>query len=155
MPFMSARGPKLTCRKTQLMSLLGVKRTCLIAVRMSAFDPKRTWARRPTAHPSSKLQEHQTTRVAPLNIFIESTCYWGTPSARPGFSQRLFEPRVMAFLGGGNETARVHLTFQWRGDNLASCGAGAAARADATHWRADGIRAERFVGAIFGRGICP
>src|SRR5262249_24436221 len=30
------------CRKTQSMSLLGVKRTCLFALQMSAFDPKRT-----------------------------------------------------------------------------------------------------------------
>jgi hypothetical protein len=30
------------CRKTQSMSLLGVKRTCLFAMQMSAFDPKRT-----------------------------------------------------------------------------------------------------------------
>jgi hypothetical protein len=40
---MSAFGPKQTCRKTQSMSLLGVKRT--FAVQMSAFDPKRTCAR--------------------------------------------------------------------------------------------------------------
>ena len=41
---MSAIGPKQTCRKTQSMSLLGVKRTSLIAVQMSASDPKRTFA---------------------------------------------------------------------------------------------------------------
>src|SRR4029434_10543933 len=41
-PSMSAFGPKRTCRKTQLMSLLGVKRTWVGAVHMSAFDPKRT-----------------------------------------------------------------------------------------------------------------
>jgi hypothetical protein len=39
---MSAFGPKRTCRKTQSMSLLGVKRTWLVAAHMSAFDPKRT-----------------------------------------------------------------------------------------------------------------
>src|SRR5262249_29575292 len=37
------RGPKRTCRKTQSMSLLGVKRTWPIAVQMSAYDPKRTF----------------------------------------------------------------------------------------------------------------
>jgi hypothetical protein len=31
-----------TYRKTQLMSLLGVKRTWVAALHMSAFDPKRT-----------------------------------------------------------------------------------------------------------------
>src|SRR5262245_37368391 len=31
-------GPKRTCRKTQSMSLLGVKRTWLVAAQMSAFD---------------------------------------------------------------------------------------------------------------------
>src|SRR5262245_14724465 len=39
---MSAFGPKATRRKTQSMSLLGVKRTWAGAVQMSAFDPKRT-----------------------------------------------------------------------------------------------------------------
>jgi hypothetical protein len=34
--------PKQTCLKTQSMSLLGVKRTSVFAVRTSAFDPKRT-----------------------------------------------------------------------------------------------------------------
>src|SRR5262245_57793154 len=38
----SAIGPKQTWRKTQSMSLLGVKRTCLSAAQVSAFDPKRT-----------------------------------------------------------------------------------------------------------------
>ena len=33
---------KQTCRKTQSMSLLGVKRTWVAALNMSAFDPKRT-----------------------------------------------------------------------------------------------------------------
>src|SRR5262245_60507750 len=45
---MSAFGPKRTWRKTQSMSLLGVKRTCLFALQMSASDPKRTLTRRPT-----------------------------------------------------------------------------------------------------------
>src|SRR5215510_942898 len=36
----SAFGPKQTSRKTQSMSLLGVKRTWLFALQMSAFDPK-------------------------------------------------------------------------------------------------------------------
>src|SRR5262249_22959550 len=39
---MSAFGPKQTCRKTQSKSLLGVKRTWLFALHMSACDPKRT-----------------------------------------------------------------------------------------------------------------
>src|SRR5215475_5325598 len=39
---MSAYGPKQTCRKTQSMSLLGVKRTSPFATHMSASDPKRT-----------------------------------------------------------------------------------------------------------------
>jgi hypothetical protein len=39
---MSAIGPKQTCRKTQSMSLLGVKGTLRFAAHMSAFDPKRT-----------------------------------------------------------------------------------------------------------------
>jgi hypothetical protein len=34
---------KQTCRKTQSMSLLGVKRTQVDAPQMSAFDPKRTF----------------------------------------------------------------------------------------------------------------
>jgi hypothetical protein len=34
--------PKQICRKTQSMSLLGVKRTCPFALHMSAYDPKRT-----------------------------------------------------------------------------------------------------------------
>src|SRR5262245_37259707 len=38
-----AIGPKQTCRKTQSMSLLGVKRTSLFAAHMSAYDPKRTF----------------------------------------------------------------------------------------------------------------
>src|SRR5262245_20920811 len=38
---MSAIGPKQTRRKTQSVSLLGVKRTWLVAAHMSAFDPKR------------------------------------------------------------------------------------------------------------------
>jgi len=42
---MSAFGPKLTSRKTQSMSLLGVKRTFGFAPHMSAFDPKRTSCR--------------------------------------------------------------------------------------------------------------
>src|SRR5262249_4441141 len=40
----SAFCPKQTCRKTQSLSLLGVKRTWPIALHMSAFDPKRTLA---------------------------------------------------------------------------------------------------------------
>src|SRR5262245_50684565 len=40
---MSAFGPKRTCRKTQSMSLSGVKRTWLWMSFMSAFDPKRTF----------------------------------------------------------------------------------------------------------------
>jgi hypothetical protein len=36
------RPPKQTCRNTQSMSLLGVKRTRPCAPHMSAFDPKRT-----------------------------------------------------------------------------------------------------------------
>src|SRR6516225_392020 len=43
--FESANGPKRTCRKTQSMSLLGAKRTSLVAPHMSAFDPKRTFQR--------------------------------------------------------------------------------------------------------------
>jgi hypothetical protein len=39
---MPAIGPKQTCRKTQPMSLLGVKRTWVAALHMSAFDPKQT-----------------------------------------------------------------------------------------------------------------
>src|SRR4029077_2597790 len=39
---MSASGPKQTCRKTQSVSLLGVKQTWLVAAHMSACDPKRT-----------------------------------------------------------------------------------------------------------------
>jgi hypothetical protein len=35
---LSAIGPKQTCRKTQSMSLLGIKRTCRFALQMSAFD---------------------------------------------------------------------------------------------------------------------
>jgi len=35
-------GPKQTSRKTQSMSLLGIKRTWAGALQMSAFDPKRT-----------------------------------------------------------------------------------------------------------------
>ena len=31
------------CRNPLLRSLLGVKRTCLFALHMSAFDPKRTY----------------------------------------------------------------------------------------------------------------
>src|SRR5262249_11312195 len=38
MPAMSAFGPKQTCRKTQSMSLLGVKQTWFGALQMSAFD---------------------------------------------------------------------------------------------------------------------
>src|SRR5512132_3886690 len=38
---------------TQSMSLMGVKRTCPIAVHMSAFDPKRT-SERAFAHPSKR-----------------------------------------------------------------------------------------------------
>src|SRR5215475_11358247 len=41
---MSAIGPKQTCRKTQSVPLLGVKRTCHFALHTSAFDPKRTSA---------------------------------------------------------------------------------------------------------------
>jgi hypothetical protein len=33
---------KLTFRRPQSMSLSGVKQTCLFALHMSAFDPKRT-----------------------------------------------------------------------------------------------------------------
>src|SRR5262249_36915650 len=40
----SAIGPKQTRRKTQSMSLLGVKPTCRFALQMSPYDPKRTWA---------------------------------------------------------------------------------------------------------------
>src|SRR5215472_4142351 len=40
--FLSAIGPKRTCRKTQSMPLSGVKRTSIGAPQMSAFDPKRT-----------------------------------------------------------------------------------------------------------------
>src|SRR5262245_42005847 len=36
-------GPKQTCRKTQSMSRLGVKRTGRFAAQMSAFDPERTF----------------------------------------------------------------------------------------------------------------
>ena len=39
---MSAIDPKQACRKTQSMSLLGVKRTWVCALHMSAYDPKRT-----------------------------------------------------------------------------------------------------------------
>ena len=39
---MSAIGPKQICRKTQSMSLLGVKRTRRGHQRMSAYDPKRS-----------------------------------------------------------------------------------------------------------------
>src|SRR5215475_9313368 len=39
---LSFANPKRTCRKTQSMSLLGVKRTYPFALHMSAFDPKRT-----------------------------------------------------------------------------------------------------------------
>src|SRR5262249_29291373 len=45
----SAFDPKRTCRKTESMSLLGVKRTSAGAVHMSAFDPKRTSERRQAA----------------------------------------------------------------------------------------------------------
>src|SRR5262245_5456406 len=38
----SAFGPKQTCRQTQLVSLLGVKRTWRFALRMSDYDPKQT-----------------------------------------------------------------------------------------------------------------
>src|SRR5215510_14457038 len=38
---MSAFGPKRTFHMSHLMSLPGVKRTCLVALHMSAFDPKR------------------------------------------------------------------------------------------------------------------
>src|SRR6516162_1981889 len=41
---MSAIGQKRTSHASHLMSLLGVKRTCLFALHMSAFDPKRTSA---------------------------------------------------------------------------------------------------------------
>src|SRR5215470_6331397 len=43
---MSAFGGKAdmtVCRCPLSRSLLGVKRTCLFALHMSAFDPKRTW----------------------------------------------------------------------------------------------------------------
>jgi hypothetical protein len=43
--FMSAFGGKADmalCGNSLSRSLLGVKRTCLIALHMSAFDPKRT-----------------------------------------------------------------------------------------------------------------
>src|SRR6516165_3431530 len=43
--FESAVSPKRTSRKTQSMSLLGVKRTLVGALHMSAFDPKRTSCR--------------------------------------------------------------------------------------------------------------
>jgi hypothetical protein len=39
---MSPLWPKADIRSTQLMSFSGVKRTCLFAAQMSAFDPKRT-----------------------------------------------------------------------------------------------------------------
>jgi hypothetical protein len=45
-PKVSAIGPKQTCQKTQSMSLLGVKRTWVGAVQMSAYDPKRTCGRK-------------------------------------------------------------------------------------------------------------
>jgi hypothetical protein len=51
----SAFGGKVDmtlCGNPLLRSLLGVKRTFLFAVRMSAFDPKRTW------HPQLSQQKH-------------------------------------------------------------------------------------------------
>jgi hypothetical protein len=48
-----ARDLKSKCKSHQ-MSLLGVKRTCLFALHMSAFDPKRTQAHgRLKAYPPS------------------------------------------------------------------------------------------------------
>src|SRR5262245_17405486 len=61
---MSAFGPKATRRKTQSMSLLGVKRTWAGAVQMSAFDPKRTSGRSGGALPCS----HRKLIRSPLGI---------------------------------------------------------------------------------------
>src|SRR5262245_241788 len=79
---MSAIGPKQTCRKTQSMSLLGVKRTCPCALHVSAYDPKRTLraAQRPVPELTS-----------------------GRMCARLS----LYYAPVLS-LGGGNEPARVH-----------------------------------------------
>jgi hypothetical protein len=58
----STHGPKRTCRKTQSMSLLGVKQTWFGALQMSAFDPKRTSPtspRGPDAYaPRSNIGDH-------------------------------------------------------------------------------------------------
>jgi hypothetical protein len=70
---MSAIGPKRTCRKTQLRSLLGVKRTWRCAVHMSAKDPKRTlkslapWSRSLAFLPAYTVQfleHHSISRYA-------------------------------------------------------------------------------------------
>ena len=57
---MSAIGPMQTCRKTQSMSLLGVKRTWLVALHMSAYDPKRTSLSAPhmSAFDEGSLRRH-------------------------------------------------------------------------------------------------
>src|SRR5262245_10310463 len=87
------------CRKTQSMSLLGVKRTWLVAAYMSAYDPKRTWVRPETDPPSRAgfsrfkyplLTVHNlrtkdaSSKQTSLNFSKADTNYWPTPpDARP------------------------------------------------------------------------
>src|SRR5262245_16430501 len=66
-------------------SLLGVKRTWLVAAHMSAFDPKRT-STDPLLRPNLRVT-----------------------------GPRLGKTVVNTFLGSGNETARVHHACWWRG----------------------------------------
>jgi len=42
-PLLGGKADMTVCGKSLSRSLLGVKRTWLVAAHMSAFDPKRTW----------------------------------------------------------------------------------------------------------------
>src|SRR5262245_38036844 len=82
--------------------LLGVKRTCHFALHMPAYDPKRT-STDPLLRPNLRVT-----------------------------GPRLGKTVVKAFLGSGNETARVHHACWWRG-SMADHDVCATARRAAAH----------------------